>query len=97
MGESRHPLRKLLLLGLGLVVVAFAAIQAVPYGRDHDNPAVVVTPSWDSTQTEATFHAACARKSADSEEGEDLFSLTSIARKYMWLSAYALISIEGWR
>lgn len=46
----------IVLLGLvGLLVV----IQAVPYGRDHTNPAVVGEPAWDSPQTRELAVAAC--------------------------------------
>lgn len=43
----------------GLVII-FIAIQAIPYGRDHSNPAVKAEPAWDSTQTRSTFFKACA-------------------------------------
>ena len=52
---------KRLLLGLFLVlVVAFAVIQAVPYGRDHTNPPVATSPAWASPATEQLFAVACA-------------------------------------
>ncbi|MGB8361494.1 MAG: heme-binding domain-containing protein [Acidimicrobiia bacterium] len=40
---------------LGLLVL----IQLVPYGRDHQNPAVVAEPSWDSPQTRDLAVRAC--------------------------------------
>ena len=44
----------------GLVVVlAFVAIQFVPYGRDHVNPPVAAEPSWDSLETRALARQAC--------------------------------------
>ncbi len=39
--------------------VLFVAIQLVPYGRGHDNPAVVQGPTWDSPETEALARRAC--------------------------------------
>ncbi|MDH3729686.1 MAG: heme-binding domain-containing protein [Acidimicrobiia bacterium] len=35
------------------------AIQLVPYGRDHSNPAVVSEPDWDSARTRELAAAAC--------------------------------------
>ena len=44
----------------GLVLVlAFVAIQFVPYGRDHVNPPVGAEPSWDSPETRALARQAC--------------------------------------
>jgi mono/diheme cytochrome c family protein len=40
---------------LGLLIL----IQLVPYGRDHENPAVVAEPSWDSQQTRDLAVRAC--------------------------------------
>ena len=40
-------------------VVGLIAIQLVPYGRDHTNPAVVSEPVWDSAATRATAVKAC--------------------------------------
>lgn len=49
-----------LLLGLALLaLVAFAAIQLAPYGRAHDNPAVVKEPPWDSPRTRELAVRAC--------------------------------------
>ncbi len=45
---------------LGFLIAAFIAIQLVPYGREHSNPAVVAEPSWDSLQTRETFFMLCA-------------------------------------
>lgn len=44
----------------GLVLVlAFVAIQFVPYGRDHVNPPVGTEPTWDSPHTRALAKRAC--------------------------------------
>jgi hypothetical protein len=44
----------------GLVLVlAFVAIQFVPYGRDHVNPPVGAEPAWDSPETRALAKQAC--------------------------------------
>jgi mono/diheme cytochrome c family protein len=41
------------------LVALFAAMQLVPYGRAHTNPAVVQEPAWDSPATRELAHAAC--------------------------------------
>ena len=41
------------------VIVAFLAIQFVPYGRDHTNPSARIEPSWDSPATRALAKQAC--------------------------------------
>jgi hypothetical protein len=46
-------------IALGVLIVAFAVIQAVPYGRDHSNPPVRQEPAWDSPQTRALAVDAC--------------------------------------
>ncbi len=51
---------KRIVIGIGLVgVLGFAAIQLVPYGRDHANPPVVAEPAWDSPATRAYAVTAC--------------------------------------
>lgn len=42
------------------VVAAAAAIQLIPYGKDHTNPPVMSTPAWDSPRTQELFNRACA-------------------------------------
>ena len=46
-------------IGLGVLVLLFAVIQAVPYGRDHSNPPVRQEPAWDSPATRALAADAC--------------------------------------
>ncbi len=43
---------------IGIVVAAFA-IQLVPYGRNHTNPAVAAEPQWDSVRTRELAVRAC--------------------------------------
>lgn len=44
----------------GLVLLlAFAAIQFVPYGRNHINPPVAAEPAWDSPETRMLAKQAC--------------------------------------
>ena len=42
-----------------LFVMAFVAIQLVPYGRDHVNPPAGIEPAWDSSETRALAKEAC--------------------------------------
>ena len=41
------------------ILGAFAAIQLVPYGRDHTNPPVTGEPAWDGPDTRALARQAC--------------------------------------
>jgi hypothetical protein len=50
--------RWILRLAIG-AVVAFVAIQLVPYGRDHDNPPVVADAPWPSEEARSLAVAAC--------------------------------------
>ena len=52
-------IKRIALSLIGLLLLAFVAIQLVPYGRDHDNPAVIAEPNWDSPQTRDLFMTAC--------------------------------------
>ncbi len=45
---------------LGILVLILIAIQLVPYGTDHINPAVVVEPAWDTPKTRKLFFRTCA-------------------------------------
>ena len=42
-----------------MLVLAFVAIQFVPYGRDHVNPPVGAEPTWDSPGTRTLVKQAC--------------------------------------
>ncbi len=41
------------------LVVAFVAIQLVPYGREHTNPPVQAEPSWNAPRTRELAARAC--------------------------------------
>lgn len=45
---------------LGIVVLAGAVIQFIPYGKTHVNPPVVAEPQWDSPGTKELFFRVCA-------------------------------------
>jgi hypothetical protein len=53
------PSRRLWVRAALALVLAFVAIQFVPYGRDHANPPVRVEPTWDSSSTRALAKQAC--------------------------------------
>lgn len=46
-------------LALAVLGAAFVAIQAVPYGRDHDNPPVIADAPWPSADARRLAVAAC--------------------------------------
>lgn len=54
-GWARRILRGLTLGAFALVAI----VQAIPYGRSHQNPAVRKEPSWDCPQTRALALRAC--------------------------------------
>ncbi|MCB9933207.1 MAG: heme-binding domain-containing protein [Planctomycetes bacterium] len=58
MAEQKKKRRILKPLLLSAVALA-AAIQLVPYGRDHSNPPVTAEPQWDSTATRDLAKRAC--------------------------------------
>jgi len=61
-GQQRSLVRRALRwggIGLGVLVLLFAVIQVVPYGRDHSNPPVRQEPAWDSPETRALAVDAC--------------------------------------
>jgi len=53
-----RPVKITLWVVAGLLV-GFAAIQLVPYGRDHTNPRVTAEPAWDSPRTRELAKQAC--------------------------------------
>ena len=53
------PSRRFWVRGGLVLVLAFVAVQFVPYGRDHVNPPVGAEPTWDSADTRALAKQAC--------------------------------------
>jgi hypothetical protein len=47
------------LIALCVVLALGGGIQAVPYGRRHENPPVLAEPSWDTPQTRGLAARAC--------------------------------------
>ena len=70
--------RALLWGGVGALAL-FALIQAVPYGRSHSNPPVMMEPNWDSPRTRALAQRAC-------------FDCHSNQTKWRWYSNVAPVS-----
>ena len=63
-------------LGVGITLVA---IQLVPYGRTHENPAVRMEPTWNTAATRALAKRAC-------------FDCHSNETKWPWYSNIAPVS-----
>ena len=61
----------------------FLAIQLVPYGWNHTNPAVVAEPKWDTPRTRELFFRACA----DCHSNETKWPLYSRVAPVSWLVA----------
>jgi mono/diheme cytochrome c family protein len=63
------------LLGIGI------ALQLVPYGRAHSNPAVQANPNWDTPRTRELFYRACA----DCHSNETVWPWYSNVAPMSWL------------
>jgi hypothetical protein len=57
--DSRGETRTALIAAVGVAVIGFGLMQAVPYGRDHANPPVTGEPTWSSDATRALMVRAC--------------------------------------
>ncbi|BBG64886.1 hypothetical protein NNO_0184 [Hydrogenimonas sp.] len=73
---------KAVLAAVGL----FALIQAVPYGRDHENPEVLSEPKWDSPKTRELFMRACG----DCHSNETEWPWYSNIAPASWLVTYGV-------
>ena len=65
------------------VLVLGAAIQFVPYGREHSNPPVTLEPDWDSAKTRELFFRACR----DCHSNETVWPWYSNVAPVSWLVA----------
>jgi mono/diheme cytochrome c family protein len=74
-----RPWRRWLLRAAVGLLVLFALIQVVPYGRSHTNPATTKEPAWDSPATRRLFMDACG-------------DCHSNATKWPWYSNVAPVS-----
>ena len=75
------PRSRGVLLGLGVPVLAFLAIQLVPYGRNHAPPPAGLRVDWDSPRTEELARRSC-------------FDCHSNETRWPWYASVAPIS---WR
>ena len=55
----RHRLRRVVLIGGGVLLAAFLAIQVVPYGWSHPNPPVVRDAPWPDAESAAIARTSC--------------------------------------
>ena len=77
--KAARSWRRLLLRATVGLIVLFAAIQIVPYGRSHTNPATTKEPAWDTQTTRRLFMSACG-------------DCHSNATRWPWYSSIAPIS-----
>ena len=56
---ARPRWKRILGITAGVIVVVLLAAQLVPYGRDHENPAVSAEPRWNAPETRALAQRAC--------------------------------------
>lgn len=74
-------LRRIILGAALLLGFIFAAIQLVPYGRAHENPATVKEPAWDSPRTRELAVRACF----DCHSNESVWPWYSNVAPVSWL------------
>ena len=58
-GKKKRSKKRIALWVIGILVVIFALMQAVPYGRNHTNPPVSNGFVWADSQAEALAKTAC--------------------------------------
>lgn len=66
------------------LIAATAAIQFIPYGKDHTNPPIMSEPQWDSPRTKEIFSRACA----DCHSNETKYPWYSNIAPISWLVAH---------
>jgi hypothetical protein len=52
-------MKRIAIVVVAILVIGFAAIQLVPYGRDHTNPPVTAEPAWNAPVTRDLAVRAC--------------------------------------
>lgn len=67
-----------------IILITAIAIQFIPYGKDHTNPAIVSEPQWDSPRTKELFNRACA----DCHSNETKYPWYSDIAPISWLVAH---------
>lgn len=78
--DTGREARTAVIAGVGVVVIGFGLMQAVPYGRDHTQPAVTGEPAWHDETTRTLMVRAC-------------FDCHSSEVKYPW---YASVAPTSW-
>jgi len=73
------------------VPVLFLLIQAVPYGRDHDNPPVVREPPWADAETRTLAKRACF----DCHSNETVWPAYSNVAPISWLVRHDVTEGRG--
>ncbi|HSR73437.1 MAG TPA: heme-binding domain-containing protein [Sulfurovum sp.] len=68
----------------GTIILVLAAIQFIPYGKNHVNPQVIAEPEWDSKETRDLFVRACA----DCHSNETKWPWYSNIAPLSWLIQY---------
>jgi hypothetical protein len=74
-------MRRLWLFTAVVVVALGLVIQAVPYGRQHTNPAVLAEPAWDTLETRSLAARACF----DCHSNETVWPWYSYIAPISWL------------
>lgn len=77
----KKPAIKYLKYTVAFLFAAFAAIQAVPYGKGHVNPPIVKEPKWDAPETRAMTKRACY----DCHSNETVWPVYTVIAPVSWL------------
>ncbi len=73
--------KKIISVGITIILVVFIAIQFIPPSVSHKNPPVTGEPKWNSAETRATFFNSCA----DCHSNETSFPWYSSVAPISWL------------
>ncbi len=69
---------------LGGIVIVFALIQFVPYGKSHTNPPVTGEPEWNSDRTRELFFRTCG----DCHSNETVWPWYTSIAPASWLAQF---------
>jgi hypothetical protein len=93
------PSRRFWVRASPALVLAFVAMQFVPYGRDHANPPVAAEPVWDSRETRTLAKQACF----DCHSNETEWPAYSVFAPVSWLVQHdvsegrAVLNFSEWQ
>ncbi len=73
--------KKIVSIGITMIVIVFIAIQFIPSSLPHKNPIVTGEPQWNSLETRSTFFRACS----DCHSNETVFPWYSTIAPVSWL------------